>query len=135
MVRRVLFVCVENSARSQMAEAFFNRMAKNARAESAGTRPAKSVNPLAIQVMREVGIDISGAKPKLLTPEMLEGVDRVITMGCAVGDVCPATISTEDWSLEDPAGKPIEKFREIRDKIEEKVKRLVAELDNDEKLE
>jgi len=113
-----------------MAEAFFNRLAKGAKAESAGTRPAKSVNPLAVEVMAEVGIDISGAKPKQLTLEMLEGADRVITMGCLSGELCPAAlVPTEDWGIEDPAGKSMEKFREVRDKIRKKVEALVEELE------
>lgn len=129
IVRSVLFVCVENSARSQMAEAFFNKMSKKARASSAGTRPASAVNPLAIEALKEVGIDISGAKPKLLTLEMLDSADRVITMGCVVGDVCPAaTVETEDWGIEDPSGKPIEKFREIRNVIEKKVEKLLKDM-------
>lgn len=127
---KVLFVCVGNSSRSQMAEAFFNSVAKNARASSAGTRPAEKVNSTAIQVMNEAGIDMSGAKPKPLTPEMLKNVDRVITMGCSVGNICPAAASNEDWGIEDPLGKPIEKIREIRDIIKRKVAQLVAELEN-----
>ncbi|MEM2878954.1 MAG: arsenate reductase ArsC [Candidatus Hadarchaeales archaeon] len=128
-MRRVLFVCVENACRSQMAEAFFNSMCKKAVAISAGTRPAPRVNPLAVQVMREIGIDISNAKPKPLTPEMLRSASRVITMGCAVGNLCPgAIVEAEDWGIEDPAGKSVEKFREVRDIIRDRVKRLVEEL-------
>ncbi|MEW6222984.1 MAG: arsenate reductase ArsC [Candidatus Hadarchaeota archaeon] len=127
-MKRVLFVCVENSFRSQIAEAFFNSMAKNARASSAGTRHAEKVSSTAIQLMKEVGIDMSGAKPKMLTPEMVEEADRVISMGCEVGEVCPGVVADEDWGLEDPIGKPIEKAREIRNMIKAKVERLVAEL-------
>lgn len=129
-MKKVLFICVENSCRSQMAEAFFNQMSKTAKASSAGTRPAPMVNQLAVQVMKEVGIDISDAKPKLLTLEMVDDADRVITMGCAVGDVCPgAAVDTEDWEIDDPAGKSIEEFRNVRNIIRKKVERLVAELD------
>ncbi|MEM2890383.1 MAG: arsenate reductase ArsC [Candidatus Hadarchaeum sp.] len=129
-MKKVLFVCVENSARSQMAEAFFNKMARLARAESAGTKPAAAVNPMAVEVMREVGIDISAAKPKMLTWEMLEAADRVITMGCISGELCPATlVPTEDWGIEDPAGKSIEKFREIRELIRIRVEKLVEEME------
>ncbi|MEM4202090.1 MAG: arsenate reductase ArsC [Candidatus Hadarchaeum sp.] len=129
-MKKVLFVCVENSARSQMAEAFFNKMARLARAESAGTKPAAAVNPMAVEVMREVGIDISAAKPKMLTWEMLEAADRVITMGCISGELCPATlVPTEDWGIEDPAGKSIEKFREIRELIRIRVEKLVEEIE------
>ncbi|MEM3514821.1 MAG: arsenate reductase ArsC [Candidatus Hadarchaeum sp.] len=129
-MKKVLFVCVENSARSQMAEAFFNKMAKSARAESAGTKPAAAVNPMAVEVMREVGIDISAAKPKMITREMLEAADRVRTMGCISGELCPATlVPTEDWGIEDPAGKSIEKFREIRELIRIRVEKLVEEME------
>ena len=102
-----------------MAEAFFNHMAGGkARAISAGTKPASAVDPRTIEVMREVGIDISGAKPKALTMEMLDQADRVVTMGCGAEGVCPASfVETEDWQLEDPKGKPIEEVRRIRDEI------------------
>ena len=119
----MLFVCVGNAGRSQMAEAFFNQAAGGkARAISAGTRPASAVDPRTIEVMREVGIDISGNKPKALTMEMLEQADRVITMGCRAEGVCPASfVETEDWQLEDPKGKPIEEVRRIRDEIRARV--------------
>jgi protein-tyrosine-phosphatase len=130
-LKKVLFVCVENACRSQMAEAFFNQMSKKAKASSAGTRPASRVNPFAVQVMKKVGVDISNAKPKLLTLEMLESANRVITMGCVVGDVCPgAIVENEVWGIEDLAGKSLEKFREVRDIIRSKVERVVAELDD-----
>jgi arsenate reductase len=129
ILKKVLFICVENACRSQMAEAFFNQMSKTARASSAGTKPAPSVNPLAVQVMKEIGIDLANAKPKLLTLEILDAADKVITMGCAVGDVCPgAVVETEDWGIEDPTGKSIEKFREVRDVIRRKVEQLVSDL-------
>jgi len=126
-MKTVLFVCVGNSGRSQMAEAFFNRAAGGkARAISAGTKPASAVDPKTIEVMREVGIDISGAKPKALTMEMLEQADRVVTMGCGVEGVCPASfVETEDWQLEDPKGKPLEEVRRIRDEIRAKVMKLL----------
>jgi arsenate reductase len=114
-----------------MAEAFFRR-AVNGKAEvfSAGTSPADKVNPTVVEAMREVGIDISKQKPKLLTIEMLENADRVITMGCGVEGVCPASfVPTEDWNIEDPEGKSIEKVRQIRDIIKSKVEQLVKELD------
>ncbi len=111
-----------------MAEVFFNQMAKGA--ISAGTRPAPQVNPTVIRAMREAGMDIRNQKPKLLTLEMLEDAQRVITMGCSVEEVCPASfVPTEDWQLEDPEGKPIEKVRQIRDQIRAKVEALVRELD------
>jgi len=123
----VLFVCVGNSGRSQMAEAFFNQAAgSKARAISAGTKPAGAVDPNTVAVMREVGIDISAARPKALTMEMLDQASRVVTMGCGVEGVCPASfVETEDWQLEDPKGKPIEEVRRIRDEIRAKVMKLL----------
>ena len=112
-----------------MAEAFFNRLAKGkATATSAGTTPASHINPAVIKAMHEAGIDIRSQRPKLLTLEMLENANRVITVGCGVEEVCPASfIPTEDWELEDPEGKPIEKVRQIRDEIKTKVEELVKE--------
>ena len=126
-MRTVLFVCVHNSGRSQMAEAFFNDLAGGrARAISAGTDPAREVNPAVVEAMREVGIDTGASLPKALTAEMLEQADLVITMGCGAEEVCPATsVKTEDWALEDPAGKSPDKIREIRDEIKEKVSALL----------
>jgi len=122
-MRMVLFVCVGNAGRSQMAEAFFNQAAGGkAMAISAGTRSASAVDPRTIEVMREVGIDISRNKPKALTMEMMDQADRVVTMGCGVEGICPASfVQTEDWQLEDPKGKPIEEVRRIRDEIRAKV--------------
>ncbi len=129
-MKKILFVCVHNAGRSQMAQAFFNQMAKGkAKSFSAGTQPADKVNPVVVEAMREVGIDISRRKPKMLTLEMLEDVDRVITMGCGVEGVCPASfVPTEDWQLEDPEGKPIEQVRQIRDEVQAKVAGLIKEL-------
>ena len=131
-MKTVLFVCVHNSGRSQMAEAFFNQLAKGkAQAVSSGTQPAESVNPVVVEAMKEVAIDISGNKPKMLTMDMIEKADRMITMGCGAeaGAVCPASfIKTEDWALEDPKGKPLEQVRKIRDEIKERVIRLLNEL-------
>jgi len=129
-MKKVLFICVHNAGRSQMAEAFFNQMSEGkALAISAGSKPAEQVNPAAVEAMREVGIDISQNKPKLLTPAMLEGVDRVITMGCGEDLACPATwVESEDWELEDPAGKPLERVRKIRDEIKNRVIELLAKL-------
>lgn len=129
-VPHVLFVCVHNSGRSQMAEAFFSQLAKGkARGVSAGTAPADAVDSGVVEVMQEVGIDISGNKPKLLTREMLEQADKVITMGCGVEGVCPATfVETEEWQLEDPEGKPLPEVRRIRDEIRARVVDLVNKL-------
>lgn len=129
-MKKVLFVCVHNSGRSQMAEAFFNRYAAGeALACSAGTRPASHVDKNVVSAMREIGIDISSQVPKALIPGMADGADKVITMGCIAADVCPAVfMPTEDWRIDDPEGQPVEKVREIRDEIEAKVKVLLDEL-------
>jgi arsenate reductase len=130
LVKTVLFVCVGNSGRSQMAEAFFNHYAGGkAKAISAGTEPAPAVSRTAVEAMREVDIDISRKKPKPLTPEMIDQSNLVITMGCGTGTACPASwVETRDWALEDPKDKPIEKVREIRDEIKTRVVNLLREL-------
>jgi len=112
-----------------MAEAFFNHYAAGkAEALSAGTQPASHVDQTVVKAMREIGIDISCKRPKALTAVILDSADRVITMGCGVEGVCPATfMPTEDWQLEDPEGRPIEEVRQIRDEIEAKVKKLIRE--------
>jgi len=131
-MKTVLFVCIHNSGRSQIAEAFFNHMAKGkAQAYSAGTQPANEVNPVVVEAMREAGIDISSNKPKLLTMDMVEKAARMITMGCGAEAqaVCPASfVQTEDWALEDPKGKTLEQVRKIRDEIKKRVEKLLAEL-------
>ncbi len=126
-VKTVLFVCVGNAARSQMAEAFFNvASGSRVRAISAGTKPASAVDPQAVEVMREAGIDISGARPKALTTALLEQASRVVTMGCGAEGVCPASfVETEDWPLEDPRGKSLDEFRRTRDEIRVRVQRLL----------
>jgi arsenate reductase len=113
-----------------MAEAFLKHLARGAvEAESAGTTPAERVNPVVVQAMKEKGIDISRNSPKLLTLEILERADRVVTMGCSTEKTCPAAfVPSEDWALEDPEGQPIAKVRQIRDEIELRVQRLLAEL-------
>ncbi|MEM2969928.1 MAG: arsenate reductase ArsC [Candidatus Bathyarchaeia archaeon] len=129
-MNRVLFVCVENACRSQMAEGFLKAMAGDKiSAKSAGNMPSERVNSLAVQVMKEVGIDISGHKPKMITAEMIQEADRVILMGCG-GNACPIVPKqVEDWQIEDPSGKGIEKFREVRDIIREKVRKLIDEME------
>jgi arsenate reductase (thioredoxin) len=126
----ILFVCQENSARSQMAEAFFNHLNKNPNnvGLSAGLKATDSIKPLAVDVMGEKGIDLSKQKPKNLTLDMIENAEKIITMGCIKS--CPAAPpeKTVDWKLEDPAGKPIEDYRRIRDDVEDKVKKLIEEL-------
>ena len=113
-----------------MAEAFFNDLAPEGfKASSAGNMPAEAVHPIVVDAMREVGIDISGKKPKKLTLDMIERSENIVTMGCG-SDVCPAPFlpRLEDWTLEDPAKQPIEKVREIRDEIQERVEKLIKEL-------
>ena len=129
-MKRVLFVCVENAGRSQMAEAFAKTYGKGKlEATSAGTMPAKDVNPVVVQVMAEKGIDLSGNKPKLITSEMVQEVDMIIVMGCSAEGFCPAPLLNKviDWEIEDPKGKSIEKVREIRDQLERKVEALIDE--------
>ncbi len=128
--KKVLFVCVHNSGRSQMAEAFFNQIAGNkAKVFSAGTQSVSEINPTVVKVMREAGLDISHQKPKLLTLEMMENADRVIAMGCGAEDTCPASfVPMEDWDIEDPEGKPVDNVRNIRDIIRIKVATLIKEL-------
>lgn len=127
----VLFVCVHNAGRSQMAAGFMRELGKG-RVEvlSAGSAPKDSINPVAVEAMAEVGIDIANYTPKVLTPEAVQESDAVITMGC--GDVCPIYPGKryEDWVLEDPAGQGIEPVRVIRDEIKVRVEKLLAELLN-----
>ena len=128
---KVLFLCVHNAGRSQMAAAFAGKHGGAAIvAESAGTMPSERVHPVVVEAMLERGVDLSGAAPKLLTDEMVSEADRAITMGCAIEDVCPSgLVETEDWGLEDPSGKPIEQVREIRDEIERRVRALLGDID------
>jgi protein-tyrosine-phosphatase len=130
IMKKVLFVCVENACRSQMAEAFFNKLvSRKAIAVSAGTKPSNMVNSKVIKVMKEIGVDMDKQKPKLLTQEIIENADKLITMGCEA-DFCPAPyLKTENWKIEDPSGKSIEKFREVRDKIRQKVEKLIEEME------
>ena len=127
-MKTVIFACVHNAGRSQMAAAFFNAMANAsiARAVSAGTRPAERVHPKVVETMREVEIDLSGAKPQLLTEELATGAQLLITMGC--GDECPIVpgLRRDDWPLPDPKGQPMERVREIRDDIKGRVWKLLA---------
>jgi arsenate reductase len=125
----VLFVCVHNAGRSQMAAGWLAHLAGDAvEVRSAGSIPADQVNPSAVAAMREVGIDISDQRPTVLTADAVEASDVVVTMGC--GDACPIFPGTRylDWELEDPAGKGVEAVRPIRDEIETRVRRLIAEL-------
>jgi len=113
-----------------MAKSFFNLLAEGKGiSDSAGTKPSTEVNPTVIKVMQEIAFDLSLEKPKLLTIELLDKFDRVITMGCVVEESCPASyLPTEDWNLDDPADKPIELVRLIRDEIKERIENLISEL-------
>lgn len=125
----VLFLCVHNAGRSQMALGWFTHLAGGAAvALSGGSEPAAEVNPVAVAAMQEVGIDIAGAEPRRWTDEIVAAADVVVTMGC--GDTCPYVPGTryEDWDLVDPAGQGIEAVRPIRDEIEQRVRGLLAEL-------
>jgi arsenate reductase (thioredoxin) len=125
----VLFVCVHNAGRSQMAAALLSDVAGDRiEVRSAGTEPADRINPVAVAAMAELGIDITSAAPKVLTPDAVQTSDVVITMGC--GDTCPyfPGVSYRDWKLADPAGQPLETVRAIRDDIAAHVRALVAEL-------
>ncbi len=125
----VLFVCVHNAGRSQMAAGFLAHLAGDSiEVRSAGSVPAVTINSAAVEAMAEVGIDISDQSPKLLTADAVESSDVVITMGC--GDACPVFpgVSYRDWALPDPAGKGIEAVRPIRDEIKARVEKLIGEL-------
>jgi arsenate reductase len=129
--KTVLFVCVENSGRSQMAEGLFRKYApRGYTALSAGTKPSGQINPLAIQVMKEYDIDISNQKSKIITEDMIRNATVRVNMGCTDKESCPALFihNLIEWGIEDPKDKPIEKLREIRDDIEQKVRQLAADL-------
>ena len=128
---KVLFVCVENAGRSQMAEAFAKTYGKGkVEAISAGTMPVEELNPVVIEAMREKGIDLSTNRPKLITNQMVQEADMIIVMGCSAHGFCPAPLLNKvtDWGIEDPKDKPIEKVRAIRDEIEGRVKKLIEEM-------
>jgi len=132
-MKKLLFVCIENAGRSQMAEAFAKYYGKGKiEVMSAGTMPSNEVNPMVVHVMQEKGIDISKNKPKSLNTKMVQEADVVVVMGCDAQDFCPAPLLKKvvDWELEDPKGKPIEKVRQIRDEIERRVKKIVNEIVN-----
>ena len=126
---RVIFACVHNAGRSQMAAAFFNQLADRAKAEalSAGTDPGPRVHPEVLAAMQEIGIDLSNARPQKLTEDLARQAQLLITMGC--GDNCPCVpgLRRDDWPLRDPKGKPIEEVRIIRDEIRGRVQFLLAQ--------
>lgn len=127
-MKTVIFACVHNAGRSQMAAALFARAAdpKRARAFSAGTAPGPHVHPVVVEAMKELGVDLSSARPQKLTTELARGAELLITMGC--GDACPVVpgLRRDDWPLQDPKGQPIERVREIRDDIARRVEALLA---------
>jgi arsenate reductase len=126
-MKTILFACVHNAGRSQMAAAFFNMLVnrEKARALSAGTQPGDRVHPAVVTAMNEAGVDLSGATMTRLAPELAQQADMLITMGC--GDECPyvAGVERDDWPLDDPKGKPIEQVRAIRDEIRSRVETLI----------
>lgn len=134
---KVLFVCVHNAGRSQMAEALTNHEAKlrgiEVVAKSAGTVGGKQLNAVAVEAMNEIGVGMEGQAPKLMTQEMVDEADRIISMGCGVdADACPAKfILTEDWGLDDPAGQEIDSVRAIRDDIWARVKEMMDGFENE----
>jgi arsenate reductase len=127
-VAKVVFACVHNAGRSQMAAAFFNQLADPERASaiSAGTQPGPRVHPEVVEVMREVGLDVAAAQPRLLTADLARDAALLVTMGC--GDQCPYVpgLRVEDWPLEDPKGQPLPRVRAIRDEIRGRVEQLLA---------
>ena len=127
--KKILFVCVENAGRSQMAQGFAEAFGKGkVQVYSAGSRPSSHINPLAIEVMKEKGIDLSGRRPRGLNDLPSVEMDYLITMGCE--ETCPAVPAKKiiEWEIADPKGKPIDEVRRIRDMLEDKVKRLLEEL-------
>lgn len=133
---KILFVCVENAGRSQMAEAFFRKFAPDGYlVSSAGTKPSTTVNPIVSQVMKEVGIDLNSNIPKLISNEMIGNSTQAVNMGCMDKETCPALFLDDvlDWSISDPKGKSIEEVRKIRDEIESKVKNLIKTLEDNSK--
>ena len=129
--KTILFVCVENAGRSQMAEGFFRKYAPEGYEPlSAGTKPVSQINPLAIQVMNEIGIDISKQKSKDLTEDMIRNSDKIIIMGCMDKNFCPTLFIPKviDWGIDDPKDKSIKQVREIRDEIERRFKELATDV-------
>src|SRR5262245_36154816 len=128
-MKKIIFACVHNAGRSQMAAAFFNAMTdpEVPQAISTGTEPGTCVHPEVVDAMQEVGIDLSRAKPQRITDELARSADLLITMGC--GDACPFVpgLHRQDWPLSDPKGQPVEMVREIRDEIRSRIRRLLAE--------
>jgi protein-tyrosine-phosphatase len=131
-IKNILFVCVENAGRSQIAEGFFRKyVSSNYQPVSAGTQPISEINPLAIEAMKEVGIDISKQIPKMISEAMINQSTKIVNMGCMDKESCPALFLNDaiDWAIPDPKGKSIDEVRKIRDQIEAKVIELVKSLE------
>ena len=132
--KNILFVCVENAGRSQMAEAFLKKYAKNQfNVISAGTSPSSHLNPVVVSVMNELGIDLENQKPQLLSSSMIENSNKIINMGCMDKESCPSLFvkDVDDWNIEDPKGKSIEDIRKIRDQIKNDVLNLLNSIESD----
>jgi protein-tyrosine-phosphatase len=130
--KKVLFVCVENAGRSQMAEGFFRKYAPSGyEPQSAGTKPIGAINPLAITAMKEIGIDISNQQPKMISDHMVRQSYRIVNMGCMDKESCPAIFvqNTLDWEIPDPKGKPLDEVRKIRNLIEKRISELCKTLE------
>jgi len=130
---QVLFVCIENVGRSQMAEGFFREYAPKFEVVSAGTEPKSELNPIVVETMKEMGIDITNQKPKLLSNEMLEDSIKTVNMGCIDQETCPSLFVKDllEWNIADPKGKTIEEVRKIRDQTKSKVLDLIKKLEDD----
>jgi len=136
-MKKILFVCVENAGRSQMAEAFFKKYFPSGfQPISAGTKPAVRVNPIVIQAMKEVGIDIENNSPQKISQQMIDEAEITVNMGCMDKESCPALFLKDvvDWQIQDPKGKSIEQVREIRDQIEQKVKDFIVSMTKGESI-
>ena len=132
MTKNILFVCVENAGRSQMAEAFFRKFASDRfNVSSAGTTPSSQLNPIVIQVMKEIGIDMVNQQPKLLSNSMIANSSKTVNMGCMDKESCPSLFVKDvlDWNISDPKGKSFDEVREIRDKIKSEVMTLIKSLE------
>ncbi len=130
---QILFVCVENAGRSQMAEGFFREYGHKFQVVSAGTEPESTLNPIVVDAMKEVGIDITNQKPKLFSNQMIENSTKTVNMGCMDKESCPSLFVKDvlDWNITDPKGKTIEEVRKIRDQIKSKVLELIKKLEDD----
>jgi len=136
-MKKILFVCVENAGRSQMAEAFFKKyLSSGFQPISAGTKPAAKVNPIVVQAMKEVGIDIEDNSPQNISQQMMDEAQITVNMGCMDKESCPALFLKDviDWQIQDPKGKSIEKVRIIRDQIEQKVKNFIDSMTKEESI-